>query len=298
MKIQILTQNIKDNLGMIKGLTDAQSILKKLGLDVSLSYKEVSKKFTSVPVSSDVVSSGYIVNHNDIISVTNKGYDLSCLIYESSIIYPRPTNPVTVWVNDSISMQIPVNWYSDFNVTPNITYTEVLTQYFLHEFCHVMYALTKKSDLTHAQHLDKDYSQKQPIEYYKYLISGLIPFYVKKPEMKKYKYFTDKEIIGLTPELVSFLDIARGIAGVPFIISSGFRTKEVNKMVGGVVNSAHTKGLAVDLRIKDNATRFALMKGLINAGTPCFIEDAKGHIHVDIDSKIHPMNVIMWSSDD
>lgn len=37
----------------------------------------------------------------------------------------------------------------------------------------------------------------------------------------------------------------------PMIITSGYRNKDVNKLVGGAENSQHTKGQAVDFIIKD-----------------------------------------------
>ena len=37
----------------------------------------------------------------------------------------------------------------------------------------------------------------------------------------------------------------------PMVVTSGFRNKDVNKLVGGAENSQHTKGQAVDFIIKD-----------------------------------------------
>lgn len=41
--------------------------------------------------------------------------------------------------------------------------------------------------------------------------------------------------------------------GAPITITSGFRSERLNKYVGGVSNSYHVKGLAADLRIKNDA---------------------------------------------
>lgn len=121
------------------------------------------------------------------------------------------------------------------------------------------------------------------------------------PELNKtmptYKYFKDSEIKGLKPELVEILDKARGIAGVPFVIASGFRTPEQNKLAGGVANSSHTKGLGVDLQCTDNAKRTKILRALYNCGNPLFIEIAGRHIHVDIDSGIHPLDTTIWGND-
>jgi hypothetical protein len=48
----------------------------------------------------------------------------------------------------------------------------------------------------------------------------------------------------MNPDFLLKLDKARGIAGVPFKINSGYRTESHNKKVGGTPNSAHTKGFA------------------------------------------------------
>ena len=42
----------------------------------------------------------------------------------------------------------------------------------------------------------------------------------------------------------------RKAVGIPFIVSSWYRDTEHNKRVGGVPNSAHTQGLAIDVLLK------------------------------------------------
>ncbi len=128
----------------------------------------------------------------------------------------------------------------------------------------------------------------------------IVPDPTPKPIETKYKYFTDKEIVGLKPELVKILDDAREIAGVPFVISSGFRTPEENKKAGGVANSSHLSGKAVDLRcaLKDHQKRSRILWGLMQFRDKLFIEICGGHIHVDIDSTIHPLNSVMWGNDE
>ena len=96
------------------------------------------------------------------------------------------------------------------------------------------------------------------------------------------KYFKPNEIISLKPELVYLLDEARGFAGIPFIITSGYRTEEHNKEVGGVANSSHLTGDAADLRCGNSAERMKIVAGLIAAGAPR-IGIAKDHVHVDVD---------------
>lgn len=49
--------------------------------------------------------------------------------------------------------------------------------------------------------------------------------------------------------IVFCLQPIRDYIGKPILITSGYRNKEVNKLVGGVVNSQHTKGQAADFII-------------------------------------------------
>lgn len=101
--------------------------------------------------------------------------------------------------------------------------------------------------------------------------------------MPTYKYFKPSEIVGLKPELVVKLDQARGIAGVPFKITSGFRTAEHNTEVGGVEGSSHTSGLAVDLSVKDGVSGGKILLALAQVGFKRFGFYKDGHIHVDCD---------------
>ena len=52
-------------------------------------------------------------------------------------------------------------------------------------------------------------------------------------------------------ETLEMLDRARELAGLPFVITSGYRTPDHNESVGGVDESAHTRGYAADISIKD-----------------------------------------------
>ena len=99
--------------------------------------------------------------------------------------------------------------------------------------------------------------------------------------MSNFHYFSDAEIAGLQTPLPAMLDQARGIAGVPFIIT--FST-------GGVHcgNSAHYKGLAVDLGLghlaegfERDTVRGEMLRGLYAAGFKR-VEIAPAHLHVDI----------------
>jgi len=98
-------------------------------------------------------------------------------------------------------------------------------------------------------------------------------------------YFTNDEITGLAPALVLRLTEARKLAMVPFTITEGLGS-------GGshVPNSAHARGLAVDLRAHDSVTRFKVVKALLDAGfTRVGVYDK--HVHADVDDSL-PQGVL------
>lgn len=104
------------------------------------------------------------------------------------------------------------------------------------------------------------------------------------------KYFTDKEVEGLTQELVSKLETARHVAGVPFVITSGKRTADQNSVLkGAVADSSHLTGQAVDLAVGGGREYFLMMKGLYAAGFRRIGQymnstgDDVIHLHVDVD---------------
>lgn len=85
----------------------------------------------------------------------------------------------------------------------------------------------------------------------------------------------------------SFIDrlhIARLACGVPFMINSGFRTKEHNDSLGDKAspNSAHLRGLAADIACTNSRHRALIVTALIKAGFTR-IGIAKTFIHVDAD---------------
>lgn len=105
------------------------------------------------------------------------------------------------------------------------------------------------------------------------------------------KFFSPDETHGLNPLLVSMLDDARERAGIPFVITSGFRDPAQNASAGGVEDSAHSHttmaglpdGFAVDIRVPDDSrSRFHILKGLFGAGF-CRVGIYDKHVHVDID---------------
>jgi len=64
---------------------------------------------------------------------------------------------------------------------------------------------------------------------------------------------------------LQMLDDARHKAGIPFVITSGYRCPSHNRAVGGVANSAHTKGLAADIACSDDRSRGYIIGALYEA---------------------------------
>jgi len=85
-------------------------------------------------------------------------------------------------------------------------------------------------------------------------------------------------------EFLSKLEHARELAGIPFRITSGFRTESHNKSVGGVANSSHLSGVAADIAVGSGNERYVILNALIRAGFKR-IGVAKTFIHADTDFK-------------
>ena len=118
-------------------------------------------------------------------------------------------------------------------------------------------------------------------------------------EFKKIKFFKHYEFdspdvknSGLLMDInfVRGLDLASLHAGIPFIIRSGYRTKAHNKIVGGVANSSHLKGVAVDISCLNSEQRYIIVKSLLMVGFNR-IGIGKNFVHVDLDQD-KPQNVI------
>ncbi|WP_077073635.1 D-Ala-D-Ala carboxypeptidase family metallohydrolase [Mailhella massiliensis] len=96
----------------------------------------------------------------------------------------------------------------------------------------------------------------------------------------------------MSPAMLDRLDKARELAGVPFVISSGFRCEAHNRAVGGVEGSSHTSGMAADIVCTDSATRFRMLSALFSVGFRR-IELAPTWIHVDVDGS-KPQDVAFY----
>jgi zinc D-Ala-D-Ala carboxypeptidase len=120
-------------------------------------------------------------------------------------------------------------------------------------------------------------------------------------DWSKIKHFKKEEFTcncgcglnNMSQVFIEVLDGARDLAGVPFKINCGCRCEKHNKIVGGVTDSAHCKGLAVDISARDDSIRFAIVEALLRVEFqrvliyPTFV-------HVDMDlSKPNPILKLM-----
>jgi len=120
--------------------------------------------------------------------------------------------------------------------------------------------------------------------------------------VQTYTYFNADEVKKLDPELCAMLDLARARAGVPFVITSGFRTADDNHQCGGAGHSSHCEGLAVDLGLagfeegeeRDHARRL-IRRGLELAGFNRYGAYPM-HIHIDIGKSPDYTQDVEWFS--
>ena len=76
------------------------------------------------------------------------------------------------------------------------------------------------------------------------------------------------------------LDLARDIAGIPFVLNSAYRSKAWEVKKGRPGTSSHTKGLAVDIRCNTDANRYKIVKAALECGVRR-IGIAQTYIHID-----------------
>lgn len=124
---------------------------------------------------------------------------------------------------------------------------------------------------------------------------------------QRWTYFSDLEVEHLEPEYVAKLDMARAKTiefdpekrGVPFRISSGFRTPETNQsLIGAIPNSAHCKGLATDLSVNNSNEVFLIVSALLAVGINrigIYVdkEFLPIHIHNDVDLEKPPQVIFI-----
>jgi len=113
------------------------------------------------------------------------------------------------------------------------------------------------------------------------------------------RYFTpdefDCECCGrnsMDGDFLKKIDEARERAGIPFVVTSGYRCPQHNSDVGGVPDSAHVWGVAADISCTSSRNRMLIVKAALASGfTRIGIGD--DFVHLDLDEDL-PQNVI-WT---
>lgn len=117
--------------------------------------------------------------------------------------------------------------------------------------------------------------------------------------MKHSKYFAPQEFKRCSPScsiedmdqnFLNTLDAIRALAGIPLVLNCAYRSKEYDIKKGRSGNSAHTKGLAVDIKCNSSATRYKIMKAADSLGITRF-GIGNSFLHIDADKSL-PQNVI------
>ena len=113
------------------------------------------------------------------------------------------------------------------------------------------------------------------------------------------KYFKEEEFNRCSPSCslqdmkqatISKLDTAREIAGIPFVLTSAFRSAEHDRYKGRSGTGAHTLGRAVDIKCNVSRDRFLVVNALLKAGFKR-VGIAKTFVHAD-DSEFHDQGVL------
>lgn len=113
------------------------------------------------------------------------------------------------------------------------------------------------------------------------------------------KHFSPKEFdspdvagsgVNMNVEFVKMLDKVREVSGVILHVNSGFRSAEHNAKVGGKLNSAHTRGLAADVRADNSTDRFKIICAAAMTGFKR-IGIGENFVHLDMDYEL-PQGVL------
>jgi len=96
----------------------------------------------------------------------------------------------------------------------------------------------------------------------------------------------------ISPPFIDLLDHARTLAGIPFIINSGYRCEKHNKEINSKSNSAHVKGVAADIRVNTSFKRYLILMALIETGFNR-IGIASNFIHADSSKEL--VQKVIWT---
>lgn len=108
------------------------------------------------------------------------------------------------------------------------------------------------------------------------------------------KYFAPSEFRACVPScrigqmdagFLDLLDRVREVAGIPLVLNSAYRSTAYELKQGRSGNSAHTRGLAVDIRCNTSANRYRIVWAAISCGINR-IGIGKTYVHLDADPSL------------
>lgn len=108
------------------------------------------------------------------------------------------------------------------------------------------------------------------------------------------KYFKDAEFVRCNPScridqmdegFLELMDKVRYMAGIPLVINSAYRSKSYELTKGRDGNSAHTRGLALDIKCATSRNRYKIVSAAIRCGIRR-IGIGKTFIHLDDDPSL------------
>ncbi len=94
----------------------------------------------------------------------------------------------------------------------------------------------------------------------------------------------------MNPEFLEKLDALRNYCGLPFIITSGYRSPSHSLEAIKEIPGTHAQGIAADIKITNSAHRYSLIKAALEHGFTG-IGVAGDFIHLDIRSSLP----VMWT---
>ena len=104
--------------------------------------------------------------------------------------------------------------------------------------------------------------------------------------MSDYKYFSLDEFVcsetgeqDMCPEFLKALSHLRQICDFPFVITSGFRSKNHSTEKAKKKPGTHTQGVACDIKVSGGAQRLAIVKHASAMGMSVGV--ARTFVHVD-----------------
>lgn len=99
------------------------------------------------------------------------------------------------------------------------------------------------------------------------------------------------DISQMPPAFLALLDRVREAAGIPLVLNCAYRSVAYEKKKGRSGNSAHTRGLAVDIRCNTSANRYKIIRAALECGINR-IGVGKTFVHLDSDTSL--VQGVIW----